>query len=380
MILAPAVMAEKRPIPVLTWRDDPARSMSVTWRTSKPIRGVVKFRIKGAAVQTTPFTSTRVQLPSGAVWFYHTARMRGLTPGSVVDYVIPDGNQLTFRTAKASGPLKFLYFGDVQSDIGRTWPPMVEKALSICKDPAFMVFAGDLVDNAHDDKQWVEFFSPGERVFGQIPSIATPGNHEYKSLKARETAALSFHWKPEWDYPLNGFAELGEQSYITDIQGVRLVSMNSNRFVKQQAPWFESMMKTNPNAWTLVTYHHPVFSMATDRDNPLVRTHWDPVFRKNNVALAMQGHDHSYGRQVVKRADGKGETVYVVAVAGTKMYKTSEANRKRSRVAFEKTRTFQVVEVNGKQLSYTSYDLNGKVVDRFRIEKRADGTNRVVEG
>ena len=84
---------------------------------------------------------------------------------------------------------------------------------------------------------------------------------------------------------------------------MRIVSLNSNERRSKsyadkeaQAAWLDRVLTDNPNRWTVVTFHHPVFSPAKDRDNPDLRRLWQPVFDKHKVDLVLQGHDHTYAR------------------------------------------------------------------------------------
>ncbi|HEU4774162.1 MAG TPA: hypothetical protein VFS82_06535, partial [Lysobacter sp.] len=85
-----------------------------------------------------------------------------------------------------------------------------------------------------------------------------------------------------------------------------------------------------------------------------------------------QGDDHAYlrtfpmkGDQVVSSpAEGP---VYIHAVAGTKMYKQSDAPYIAWR--FTDTSTYQVIDIDGGRLAYKAYDLQGNVLDEFTIEK-----------
>ena len=47
--------------------------------------------------------------------------------------------------------------------------------------------------------------------------------------------------------------------------------------------------KSNDKKWIVVTYHHPVFSASTGRDNPEIRSLWQPIFEEYNIDLALQG-------------------------------------------------------------------------------------------
>ena len=88
--------------------------------------------------------------------------------------------------------------------------------------------------------------------------------------------------------------------YYTDYQGVRFISLNSNitdaRPLAVQTAWLEETLETNPNKWTVVYFHHPVFSLDEGRNNRAIREAWLPMFETYNVDLVLQGHDHSYGR------------------------------------------------------------------------------------
>ena len=66
--------------------------------------------------------------------------------------------------------------------------------------------------------------------------------------------------------------------------------------IEEQAEWLESVLKDNPNKWTIATYHHPIFSASRGRDNVELRSLWKPLFDKYKVDLALQGHDHTYTR------------------------------------------------------------------------------------
>ena len=113
-----------------------------------------------------------------------------------------------------------------------------------------------------------------------------------------------------------------------------------------QTAWLEGLLKDNPNKWTVVTFHHPVYSTTGTRNNPNVRGQWGPLFEKYGVDLVLQGHDHSYGRGNVatarKSSTVHNGTVYVVSVSGGKMYDAQrwrELDRQRCRASPARPRT-----------------------------------------
>jgi hypothetical protein len=70
-------------------------------------------------------------------------------------------------------------------------------------------------------------------------------------------------------------------------------------------------------------------------------------------------------------------TVYVVSMAGIKMYEAGDypwMERKASR-----TQTYQLIHISTDQkLSYEAYTVNGELYDAFELHKRPDGSNELI--
>jgi 3',5'-cyclic AMP phosphodiesterase CpdA len=129
--------------------------------------------------------------------------------------------------------------------------------------------------------------------------VPTPGNHEYAKLDDKDAAAptvLSMQWRPQFTLPEHGPAELAETCYWFDYQGTRIVALDSNRLHEEQVPWLRAVLSKNPQRWTVLTFHHPIFSPANDRDNPKLRALWKPLIDEFKVDLVLTGHDHTYAR------------------------------------------------------------------------------------
>jgi 3',5'-cyclic AMP phosphodiesterase CpdA len=174
--------------------------------------------------------------------------------------------------------------------------------------------------------------------------------------------------------PQHSISGLEETFYYLDYQGVRIVVLNSNRKIKQQAEWFENVLKHNPNHWTIVTFHHPVYSSALSRDNKKLRKYWKPLFDKFGVDLVLQGHDHVYAR-----GRGPGEVdgpVYVTSVSGPKMYKLDRKDWMDR--AGENMQLFQVIAISRNILSYKSMTVTGKVYDAFDLVKSKGNAGELI--
>jgi len=196
---------------------------------------------------------------------------------------------------------------------------------------------------------------------------------------------LSAHWRPGFTLPMNGARGFKESTYYMDVQGVRIVGLNSDpatdggEALAVQTAWVDSVLTNNPNRWTVVTFHHPLFSSSQGRDNPELRAAWKPLFDEHRVDLVLQGHDHTYARgqaenltQGVNARSPLGGTVYVNSVSGAKMYalKTDEWDAYEpidlARAA-ENTQLFQVIRVDGDTLRFRAYTVTGELYDAFEL-------------
>ncbi|MBC8153274.1 MAG: metallophosphoesterase family protein [Bacteroidetes bacterium] len=399
---------------ILTFAGDPATQQSVTWRTDTSIRqSMAEIAVADAAPHfwrnANRVTSKTERLDAGSVKDaevvanYHSVTFTNLLPDTLYAYRVGDGvhwsEWFQFRTAsRTPKPFSFLYVGDAQNYILELWSRLIRAGFSKAPDARFIIHAGDLVSEAHSERQWHEWFTAGGWIHGMLPSVPVPGNHEYRPTQAEsgpKGAQLSVQWRPQFTLPQNGPKGQEETAYWFDYQGVRMIALNSNRMQAEQTPWLDSLLANNPNKWTVVSFHHPIFSTAGERDNQELRAMWKPLFDKYGVDLVLQGHDHSYGRgqsgplaentvNGVNTRDKQTGTVYVVSVSGGKMYTFKKDlwdkyDAKLERKA-ENTQLFQVIRVDGNQLRYQAFTATGELYDAFELTKTGKkGPNRFVE-
>lgn len=389
---APAASAATAPERViLSPTADPATSQTLAWRSDGSGSPVMQIAPAADPGRVTTVEGADTGSVNGT---FHAATATGLTPDTAYRYRVGDGTTFspwrTFTTA-ASGaePFTFLYFGDVQNGISTGGATVARAALAAEPDAELVVHSGDLVDSPNSESQWTEWFDAfGAEATGTVNHLAAPGNHEYSLL------SLSRYWNPQFPGAGNGPTggrHLPQTVYHTDYQGVRFVVLNSNyrnaaplsadSWLDTQQRWLEEALSTNPHPWTVVTFHHPVFSNSPSRDNGPLRDSWLDTLEEHDVDLVLQGHDHSYGRGnlTANRTDDpdvQTGPVYTVAVTGTKMYDASASNWTDNgaevRVQLTDTSTFQAVEVDGARLRYTARTADGAVVDSFTIDK-SDG-------
>ena len=377
---------------VLTWSDDPATTASVTWRTETAVEsGTAEIAVADASPNFV-FTLTSHEAESeryeqdGYGWNGHSVTFRGLEPNTIYAYRVGHGDVWSewfqFRTAKVEpAPFTFAYFGDAQNNLLALWSRTIRAAYQQAPRADFFLHAGDLINRADKDSDWAEWFEAGDFIHASTPVVATPGNHEYARVDS-VTRRLSNHWRPTFTFPENGPAGLEETVYYIDYQGTRIISLNTSEQRERQTEWLRGVLDDNRNRWTIITFHHPIFSTAGTRDNKELRGLWKPIFDEYAVDLVLQGHDHTYGRgtnvskgKTVWEA-GKG-TMYVVSVSGPKMYDLTEEEWYSK--AAENTQLFQIITVGMDTLNYESRTATGDLYDAFHLVKRAGKANEVLE-
>lgn len=390
-----------RPTPLpdricLTWNDNPATTQAVTWQTDTSVErafGEIAKTSDGPLFWHRTLWAGRPELLETNLGksHYHSVVFRDLEPATGYMYRVGDGINwspwLEFRTASDQRePFTFVYFGDAQEDNRSQWSRVIRRAFRDVPNARFFLHAGDLVDHAHNDGEWAEWFEAQGFICAMVPILATPGNHEYSGGK------LSMQWRPQFTFPENGPEDHKETVYYVDYQGVRIISLDSSAFRtpsgKGQTEWLEEVLKDNTANWTIVTFHHPVFASQPGRDNPLIREGWKPLFDRYKVDLVLQGHDHSYFRTGansreyqyeggVDRYDPESGTVYVVSHSGSK---TRQLDRQDWMArAGEDLQLFQILHVEKDEIRYESRTAAGRIYDAFTLRKQPGGVKKIVE-
>ncbi|RIJ76529.1 collagen-like triple helix repeat-containing protein [Nakamurella silvestris] len=435
------------PIPdrvLLIPTQDPTTTQRVTWRASatnpraqiieapKAFGDVMNSNPELYKITTVPaFRTSEMDPKTGYTNTYHAVEFTDLKPNTRYSYRVGDGtnpqsggsgaalNNWTpwrdFTTAAVDlQPYSFIYFGDAQNYLDTAVPRVFSEAIADRPDARLVLHAGDLMNQtgtsdaniAVQEKEWAQWFEAGEGLFQTRSTLATPGNHEYNS-----STAISRFWKPQFPFPENGpknadgsvMEAVKQSAYYTDYQGVRYISLDSSPLqngpvqtdvLNAQTAWFEALL-SDPNRpkWTVVTFHHPVYSGTSTRNNQVVRDNWNPLLSKYGVDLVLQGHDHVYnrGNQVVDN-DPVDPTVshgpvYSIAVAGGKMYALNQGqnwtdNGAKLRSRSENTQHYQLIDVEADKLVYQSRTADGEFFDGYRIEKPGTGwdtAKRVVD-
>lgn len=372
---------------ILNLTADPATSEAVTWRTAtsvtKGLAQVVianpapKFEMRAQTVEAVTSSITTRLWPEN----FHSVVFEGLVPDTLYSYRVGDGNiwseWLQFRTAKdKEAPFSFIYFGDTQDGRTTVMPRVIRQAYKTDPNAGLLVFVGDLVNDGLTDSEWGEFCRAGGWIYGSVPIIASPGNHEYRTDDGAAERALAKHWMAHFTFPENGPGDLAEHTFYVDYQGTRFVVLdpcsNKAEMYREQAEWLDGVLADNPNRWTVLVFHYQMFPTRPDREMKMLQESWKPIIDKHKVDLVLTGHDHVYTRTGLE-----GATVYVASVACEKMYDmVRKPNMKR---AAEDTQMYQIISIDGDTLSFEARTATGGLYDAFELKKTPGKANLLTE-
>lgn len=372
--------------------------MAVTWRTPleveesfvqwgeadpHPIEKSSDFENKKAVsrLDTVKYEGT------ASVYKSFRAKILDLQPGEQYMYRVGNEDegwsewiQFNMPVANPDSALTFIYLGDPQNDLKSQWSRTIRQAYATAPDASFILYAGDLVNRGYSDSEWKDWYQAGDFIHRMIPSIMTPGNHEY------EYPDLTPLWRTNFTFPENGPEgndELYGACYYIDYPAVRIISLdgttseNDRQSRLLQAEWLEKVLRNTDKKWIILTLHQPFYSTKETRDNPQIRKAFKQLIDDYGVDIVLQGHDHAYGRGMLdKEAQSPGNTgiMYVVSVSGPKMYEIGDGKNWIQKQK-ENTQLYQTITLRENQLYFKSYTTTGELFDEFSLKKTSDGDN-----
>ncbi len=377
---------------ILNLTEETSTSVAVTWRTDTSINtGTVELQpsapmiVPDGSITFSAATSTGTYNWEGEpeiVANNHSAVLTGLEPGKKYSYRVgSDGfwsEWFDFQTpSNENSDFSFIYFGDPQNNIRSEWSRVIRNAYRHEPDGAFMLYAGDLINRPNRDSEWHEWWVAGSFIYGKVPQVMTPGNHDYAGL------TLASHWNDQFTLPFNGPAGLEGTCYFIDYKNLRLISLDTavgselrndeSSFLEAQTAWLDSVLQANTKEWVIVTTHLPIYSPKENRDNFHIRNSIQPIMEKHGVDLVLTGHDHAYSRgRASDNPDTERPIVYVVSVSGPKMYEVADDKEWIEHKGANK-QFYQTIRIKDDELFYKSFTIDGELFDQFMLKKDEKG-------
>ena len=115
---------------------------------------------------------------------------------------------------------------------------------------------------------------------------------------------------PQVKYP--GFNMQGRYYTFTQNQ-VQFFALDTNNNADWQNKliWLEKELSSSQNPWKIVFCHHPIYSSGQYGSNKNFIKIFTPLFKKYNVQLYINGHEHNY-----ERTSSINGTTYLICGAG----------------------------------------------------------------
>ena len=384
---------------ILNLTENPETSIAVNWRTDTIVQmGFVEWALATPGPEFRE-QATKIEAQREALKVkhkdepevkanYYSAKVNNLLPGKKYVYRVgsegywSEWYQVQMPDASKE-KLSFVYFGDAQNDVKSMWSRVIREAYKTMPTVDFMLHAGDLINRHDRDLEWGEWFYAGNHIHATVPSVMTPGNHEYGT-----GVILSPQWRPQFNLPKNGPKGLEETCFVINYSNLKVISLDAEQidespvYLEKQRLWLDSVLTADPKKWTAITFHYPVFSTKPNRDNENLRKHFKPIFDKHKVDIILQGHDHAYGRGMVtnvptgKSVKDESGTVYVVSVSGPKMYDLSDDPWMKRKA--RNTQLFQVISIDNNKMIYEAFSADGELYDAFDLIKSGKKGNKLV--
>ena len=211
----------------------------------------------------------------------------------------------------------------------------------------------------------------GDNMYGrQEPQdFVTKFEKPYKPLLdagVRFFGALGNHDKPENRfYP--GFNMGGERFYTFVRQHVRFVVLDTNLMDPKQLAWADDTLRTAPEAWKIVYFHHPLYSNGGRHgSNVELRVLLEPMLVRHGVSVVLSGHEHIYER--IKPQKG---ITYFVEGSGGQLRKGDLQRSATTAAGYDEDRTFMLIEVTGDEIRFRTIARTGMTVDSGVIGRRS---------
>ena len=234
---------------------------------------------------------------------------------------------------------------DQQYDLGRRMCDWRENHLF-----DMVVTTGDNIYEAGEPEHFdSKFFEPYACLLDNgVRFRAVLGNHDIGTNNG----------EPELNEPAFG---MKNRNYVVRRHGVRFVLWESNYSRKR---WLRRHLgEESGDRWTVVSFHHPIFSPGPHGGHPPYTPDLPRMFRRKGVDLVLNGHDHLYALMPEKR-----KIRYVVTGGGGASLYACE-NPEVAEICLSRHH-FLYVRVYETQIRVQAVPISGRPFDTFIAEGR----------
>ncbi len=224
------------------------------------------------------------------------------------------------------------------------------------KNPYSLVtLAGDNIYNSGEmERIGIAFEQPYAALLKQdVRFQACLGNHDIRSQNGDpQVRYANFNMKGRY----YTYREKDVQFFVLDT--------NSNADWKDQMAWLGAELGRSSAPWKVVYGHHPIYSSGVYGTNPEMIQMFASLFKKHQVQLYINGHEHHYERS----ASIDGTTYLVTGIGGASLRPVGRSKTTEYSVS---RYGFSAIEVYPDRLQIEGIGTDGLVFDRGVIAKSA---------
>ena len=344
----------------LTWGNDPARSVVVSWASPGQAEAP-RVRI-GQRVIPAIERGYADGLSGEVSWTYH-ALVDGLRPGGTYGYAVTADNDLnaadpfsaTFRTApQGRAAFRFTSFGDLAMPNARWASSSGQSAYAVGAvetfQPLFHLLNGDLADGdpapAAQSQVWRDFGNNMQASAANRPWMPVPGDHgvDYLARYSLPDNGLPQFAGGWYEFRIGTVAFICLSGDDVTDAGVRAFAADPEEPSTSwhlrgysggaQTRWLEATLAAargdSSIDWIVVGFHQCACSSApAGSESDLgIRREWLPLFDRYEVDLVLCGHGHGYERSFPIRGIDSADTLlpHPVTTTDSGVFDTSQGS------------------------------------------------------
>jgi acid phosphatase type 7 len=311
------------------------QQMHIAWRTALPQVAIVKYGL-------SKFNLNLQSVQSNSV-VQHFVLLSSLQPNTTYFYTIHNAttqlvpDTFSFVTPPNYGSkqkMRFLALGDCGSGLLEQAKvrDMLNYQLQGKYINAILLLGDNAYVNGHDTEYIYNFFGPYQNkfIFPNSCIYPAPGNHDYagnwvnhnipyydvfKTPQLAEVGGLASNHKEYYSYNYGNVHFISIDSYGTEpITNYRVYDTLSDQYA-----WLRQDLATNTQAWTVIYFHHPPYTMGThNSDNEwelyTLRQNLIQLFDRFGVDLVLNGHSHNYERSYLLKGHVGAENTFSKAI------------------------------------------------------------------
>ena len=300
-------------------------------------------------------------------WFGNPPEPEWTEP--IITHQFKTFNNDSVLRASQRDTLSFLLLGDIHNSLTNDQITILSQ-----RHPNIQFWAqtGDWMERPYLCYEQMMYQSLLGTGLDSLPIVAIPGNHEY--LKG-VVKTLPEKWKSIFPNPQNGPSRFLGTTYFVDFPHLRLIAIDTDGLHRmsdytQVAFWLKKTLREAGNKFTIVMMHHPVYSSAKGRQNPLMWLTFYDAMREADVVFS--GHDHNYARRTeyYKERFWKKEepTIFIATNASNKAYPIKNSEKLDN--SFSGEPVYEYLQITHDALHICTYKVDsGELLDEIVISK-----------